>query len=85
METGMPLRKLTVVWVGLKIMISYSRYAFSPNKVFVNRVIKKQSGTRKGSVNTKKSVDIVKDFVFAKYPYTINRMHKATLCTKYCL
>ena len=37
---------------GTKIMIAYSRDAFSPNKVFVNRVIKKQSGTRKGSVNT---------------------------------
>lgn len=48
----MPLRKLIVAWVGLKIMIAYSRDAFSPNKVFVNRVIKKQSGTRKGSVNT---------------------------------
>lgn len=49
-ETGMPLKR-TVAWVGLTIMISYSRDAFFQSKVFMNRVIKKQSGTRKGSVN----------------------------------
>lgn len=47
----MPLRKRTVAWVGLTIMIAYSRDAFFQSKVFMSRVIKKQSGTRKGSVN----------------------------------